>query len=77
MNVISNRLGRPSAAALPLHSLVRLTADLPTSDGLVPLGTTGMIVHVFEEGPAYLVEFDIDHDPPGLVLHDGLAPIHG
>lgn len=48
----------PITTALPEYALVRLRGDRDTPDGLVPGGSTGVIVWVHDNGAAYEVEFD-------------------
>ncbi len=45
-----------------LHSVVRTTTDIYGCAGtvtIVPKGTTGTIVHIYKDGEAYAVEFNI------------------
>lgn len=54
-------------AGVPLaeHALVRLRRDLP--DDEVKAGETGTVVHVYEGGTGYEVEFIRGHKRPKLV----------
>jgi hypothetical protein len=49
---------------IPELEVVRLLRDLDTPDGIVPAGTRGVVLLVFDG--AYLVEFN-DHDCPETV----------
>jgi hypothetical protein len=77
MNFLIPVPGREDAAAFPQHSLVRLVRDLDTPDGVVPSGTPGVVLEVFEGGRAYLVEFDDDHEPPEFVRPEWLVSGQG
>ena len=53
--------------------MVRLLTPLKTPDGVVPIGTEATVLHVFNSGEAYQVEFEGDHRVPETVLAGAVA----
>ncbi len=47
----------PATTRVIEHGLVRTRRALETTEGIVPAGTRGTIVHIFRDGNAVMVEF--------------------
>jgi hypothetical protein len=48
---------RPKARPPAELSIVKLGMPVETKQGTVPSGSSGTVVHVFQDGRAYIVEF--------------------
>lgn len=78
MNVVRyKRANGRDAGVFPMHSLVKLTDDLVTPDGIVCAGTLATVLQVFNAGEAYQVEFEGDHAIPETVLGRSLVAAQG
>jgi hypothetical protein len=60
--------------ALEEYSRVVLTQPLSASDGVIPAGTVGTILSVYQNGAEYAVEFFGPHQGVEFVLPNQFVP---
>ncbi len=54
----SNVVRRSSDPTIMEHDVVRLSDAIVSDEGLIPVGETGTVVHIYRDGTAFEVEFD-------------------